>query len=358
MTMLRSTVIAKTDICGFTTRVESLSETELSSLLDRHKAFISDIVAKNVGSIIKGEGDSFWIVFPSVTVAALAAIEMQQELRFMQAGQSDAERLAIRVAITLGDVLHQDQDVFGDAVNLAARIEAVTPRDEIYLSHAAWLALNKAEVETSYVNEFALKGIKELTRVYKIEQRYKTRVVKDQIIVMTDVSDFSRYCQSHTIGEVEDLLEFLEKLVKGICEENGGVIRLVLGDGYMLTFEDALHGLAAVQRFCTRWNEFVGQNHIACGQRIGVHRGDINIFRSCLYGVAVNTADSLRNIRFVRDKAVALISGKVRAEVIGTIWEHRLCWVNDDSILPERLRIFEPTEVYLLLIEENSHVTP
>ena len=357
MTVLRSSVIAKTDICGFTAQVESLSESELSSLLERHKAFISGIVAKHTGSIIKGEGDSFFIVFPSVTAAALAAVEMQQELRYIQAGRSDAERLAIRVAITLGDVLHQDQDIFGDAVNLAARIEAVTPRDEIYLSHAAWLALNKAEVETSYVNEFALKGIKELVRIYKIEQRYKTRVIKDQVIVMTDVGGFTRYCQSHTIGQVEDLLVFLDELAKGVCEENGGVIRLILGDSYMLTFEDALHGLAAVERFCMQWNEFIEQNHIACGQHIGVHRGDFGIFRSCLYGEAINIAQSLLNIPLERDKAMAFVSGKVRAEVAGTSWERKLCRLKEDMILPQRFRVLESIEVYRLLVEESGQVT-
>jgi len=354
MTTLRSTVIAKTDICDFTARVKSLSESELSALLERHRAFISDIVAKNAGSIVKGEGDSFWIVFPSVTTAALAAVEMQQELRMMQTGQSDAERLAIRVAITLGDVLHQDRDIFGDTVNLTARIESVTPRDEIYLSHAAWLALNKAEVETAYVNEFALKGIKEPARVYKIEQRHKTRVVKDQVIVMTDVSGFLGFCDSHTLREIEDLLVFLDGLVKAVCEENWGVIRLIMGDRYFLTFEDVIHALAAMERFCRQWNDFVGQNHIACGQRIGVHRGDFNIFRTCIYGEDINTAAELDSYTLERERAVVLTSKKVRDEVAGTNWEQRLHRVEEDTIPPKALGTFrdlvETIGVYRLMV--------
>ena len=56
MANLRSTVIVKTDICGYTARVKKLSQSDLSSLLNDHKNFISDISTRNEGSVIKGEG--------------------------------------------------------------------------------------------------------------------------------------------------------------------------------------------------------------------------------------------------------------------------------------------------------------
>ncbi|WP_242057075.1 MULTISPECIES: hypothetical protein [Oscillatoriales] len=52
------------------------------------------------------------MIFSSVTTAALAAVEMQQELRAIQSGKGDDERLSIRISISLGDVLHQDRDIF------------------------------------------------------------------------------------------------------------------------------------------------------------------------------------------------------------------------------------------------------
>ncbi|WP_432812932.1 adenylate/guanylate cyclase domain-containing protein [Pantanalinema sp. GBBB05] len=60
--------------------------------------------------------------------------------------------------------------MFGDSVNLAARIESVTPAGETYLSQAAWLALNKAEVSTEFVDSFSLKGMSEPEKVYRINQ--------------------------------------------------------------------------------------------------------------------------------------------------------------------------------------------
>jgi class 3 adenylate cyclase len=120
MANLRSTVIVKTDICGYTARVKKLSQSDLSSLLNQHKNFISDISTRNEGSVIKGEGDSFWMIFPSVTAAAMAAIEMQQELRAEQSSKSNDERLAIRVSITLGDLWRYSEFNSADRISNSA----------------------------------------------------------------------------------------------------------------------------------------------------------------------------------------------------------------------------------------------
>ncbi len=144
-TTLRTTAILKTDIAGSTPRFRELPEQDLASLLSEHRALLTRLSTAHNGRIVKPEGDGFWLAFPSVTAAALAAMSMQEELRLAQANIGD-DRLAMRIVITLGDVLHQEGALVGDAVVLAARIEALTPPDEIYLSAAAWLAMNHAEI--------------------------------------------------------------------------------------------------------------------------------------------------------------------------------------------------------------------
>jgi len=91
---------------------------------------------------------------------------MQEELRHTQLNKGE-DRLAMRIVITLGDVLHEEGDFFGDAVALAARIETITPPDEIYMSAAARLAVNHGEVRTTLVDAFALKGFAEPVPIYR-----------------------------------------------------------------------------------------------------------------------------------------------------------------------------------------------
>jgi class 3 adenylate cyclase len=169
----------------------------------QHKQFLTDVASKYLGSIFQEEGDGYLIEFPSVTSAALAAIEMHQNLRSMQMGKGKKQRLAIRVVIAVGDILHQGNDTIGTTMSLTARIEKITPPDEIYLSQAAWLVLNKAEVQTEYVSEFNLKGFSEPEKIYRVVKRHRTRVLTDQFIVFTDAMRFTSFIKSAGIEEIE-----------------------------------------------------------------------------------------------------------------------------------------------------------
>jgi class 3 adenylate cyclase len=359
MANLRSTVIVKTDICGYTARVKKLSQSDLSSLLNEHKIFIADISTRNEGSVIKGEGDSFWMIFPSVTAAAMAALEMQQELRSQQSSKSNDERVSIRVSITLGDVLHQDKDIFGDTVNLTARIESITPPDEIYLSQAAWLALNKAEVQTSYVNEFSLKGMSEPEKVYKVDQSHKTRIVKNQAIIKADLRGFIAYQESNSIKDVEYLLTNFDTFEKNICEEYGGTIRSIVGDSHLLTFPEAHSALAAMESLCENWRLFIHGNQIPCGLSVGVVKGNLYIFRSCTYGKDINMADRLEDLTKIvspgNERNSVIVSDQIRREVSGSKWEYKLIKIDKNVILDNILDysqfdFFKENDVYRCLV--------
>ena len=312
MDNLRSTVIMKTDLADFTNRV---SQSDLAQLLNVQKDLVSNVVSKNGGGIVKGEGDSFWITFPSVTTAAVSAVEIQQEFQVAQAGFSDADTLRIRVAITIGDVLHQEGDVFGDAVNLAARIEAITPPGEIYLSHAAWLVLNKAEIGNSYVNEYDLKGLADRERVYRINQQHKTRIIRDQVVLFTDLMGFGTFRDEHDIHEVELMLMQNEDVAKATCEKHGGTIRSTIGDAHFITFSDPVAAVEAVKDLIEQWEAFLKEHDYPCHVAVGVHRGDVYIFRSCIYGSQINKAAILesmtRQINPEKDCSMALISSAI-----------------------------------------------
>src|SRR5262244_2116710 len=111
-------------------------------------------------------------------------MNMQEDLRLAQTGKGD-DRVAMRIVLTLGDVLEREGALVGDAVVLAARIENITPPDEIYLSTSAWQAVNKAELRAALVDAFTFKGFPEPAAVYRLEQTHRMRAIADQYIVVT-----------------------------------------------------------------------------------------------------------------------------------------------------------------------------
>src|SRR5262249_61429560 len=104
MTMLRVTAIMKTDIRGSTVHFRMLPEVDLEALLTEHRQFVSRLAKAHEGRIVKGGGDRFWGVFPSVTAAALAALSMEEELGLAQPGKDEAG-LGMRILRSLRGLL-------------------------------------------------------------------------------------------------------------------------------------------------------------------------------------------------------------------------------------------------------------
>src|SRR5437016_3798244 len=272
MTTLRITVLMKTDVCESTIRFRSLERADLDTLVNEHREFISRHAAAQGGGILRLEGDGLWLTYPSVTAAALSARAMQEELRLGQANKAD-DRLAIRCAITLGDVLHQPDEFVGDAATLAARIEAVTPPDEIYLSAAACLAVNQAEIRTAPVDSFTLKGFPEPVMVYRVLQTHRTRVIADQYILWTDLRGFGAVTANEPVTTTERILDALFELTHQVAREFTGVVRFNAGDAFCLTFLRAEQAMAAADRLVTAWDALVRREAFGCPIVAAVHQG-------------------------------------------------------------------------------------
>jgi adenylate cyclase len=323
--MLRTTAIMKTDIRDSTVRFRMLPEGDLEAALAEHRQFVSRLAQAHDGRVVKPEGDGFWVVFPSVTAAARAAMSMQEELRLAQPGKGDA-RIAMRIVLALGDVLHQEGALVGDAVVLAARIENITPPDEIYLSASAWLAMNQAEVRASFVDTFMLKGFSEPVAVYRIEQTHRMRVIADQYIVVTDLRGFAAIWEQSPMSVVEKILDYLLDLVGRVCSEFSGSHRSQTGDSYLLTFPDAAQAMAAVARLAEGWSAFQRHEGVRCSMNVAMHKGILYAFRSYLLSRDINLAFNLESAtsRLESDGASIFLTGQVRKDLAGTPWDKRL----------------------------------
>src|SRR5206468_3624620 len=161
----------------------------------------------------------------------------------------------------------------------------LSPPDEIFMSAAARLAVNQAEVRTALVDAFALKGFAEPVLVYRIEQTHHTVVIAGQYIVVTDLGGFSKLVAAPQLATVERVLERLLELVGQVCREFEGTTRFSNGDAYFLTFTDADRAMAATERLATEWDIFNRSERLGCPMAVALHGGDLYLYRSYLYSV-------------------------------------------------------------------------
>jgi class 3 adenylate cyclase len=157
-----------TDIKGFTPRTSRSSREQLKKLLELHDELICPFFNEFGGKIIKTIGDAFLVTFHSPTDAVLCGMKIQKELAKYNEKVPIDEKLEIRIAINSGEVAVRKGDVFGEAVNIAARLEGIAEPGDIYFTEAVYLAMNKAEIPTAEIGYRHFKGIPEEVKVYKV----------------------------------------------------------------------------------------------------------------------------------------------------------------------------------------------
>jgi class 3 adenylate cyclase len=170
MASTRHLTILLTDIKGFTDKTSHQTRAQIVDMLERHKAVVQPVLEGRGGRLVKTIGDAYLMAYDSPTDAVLAGIAVQEALRAHNEGRAPQDRIEVRIAINCGEVTLADNDVFGEPVNITARIEAVAEAGEVFFTEAVYLSMNKAEVPSSEVGLLQLKGIPEKIRVYKVKR--------------------------------------------------------------------------------------------------------------------------------------------------------------------------------------------
>ena len=157
-----------TDIKAFSKKMAE-SEDLAMELLRVHDDTLKAAIEKYEGKIIKAIGDAFMVDFSSAVNAVKCAIESQEELYKFNFGKTELEKIEVRIGIHLGDVITDGNDIFGDGVNIAARIEAVTEPNRVCISQDVYSQIkNKMQVKTFHMGSIDLKNIPEPMEVYEI----------------------------------------------------------------------------------------------------------------------------------------------------------------------------------------------
>ncbi len=134
-----------------------------------HFQAISEEIAGHRGRLVDTSGDNLLADFASVVDAVQCAVAIQEKIRLGNAELPEARRIVFRIGINLGDVIEEEGRIYGDGVNIAARIESLAEPGAVYISGTAYDQVkNKITVGYEYQGEQQVKNIQDPVRVYKV----------------------------------------------------------------------------------------------------------------------------------------------------------------------------------------------
>jgi TolB-like protein/class 3 adenylate cyclase len=164
----RLAAILAADVAGYS-RLMGLDEAGTARILREHRVVADALVAKHGGRIVKTTGDGILLEFPSVVDAVECAVAMQTVMAERNDGVPEDRRMLFRIGINLGDILIQGDDILGDGVNIAARLEGIAEPGGIRVSSSAYDQVRgKVAIEFTDLGEQSLKNIARPVRAYAV----------------------------------------------------------------------------------------------------------------------------------------------------------------------------------------------
>ncbi len=170
--------ILAADVAGFS-RMMGADEAGTLARLNAHRDELIDRnVVEHKGRIFKTTGDGLLIEFPSAVGAVACALEVQRGMVERNAGSSEGQGIVFRIGINLGDVILQGDDIYGEGVNVAARLEGIAEPGGICVSAIVHDQVQgKLECEFEDIGDQSLKNIARPVRVYRV--RDASTLIKD-----------------------------------------------------------------------------------------------------------------------------------------------------------------------------------
>src|SRR5437870_5662917 len=165
----RLTAILAADVVGYS-RLTGVNESgTIAALKTLRKDLVDRKIAEHNGRIVKLTGDGMLIEFPSVVNAVACAADIQRAVRARNASVPPETRIEFRMGINVGDVIVEGEDILGDGVNVAARLESIAPPGGIALSQAVRDHVGtRLDLVFEDMGERRLKNIERPIRVYSI----------------------------------------------------------------------------------------------------------------------------------------------------------------------------------------------
>ena len=164
----RLAAVLAADMAGYSRLMEADEQGTLARLRTHRIELIDPAIAKNQGRIIKTTGDGMLVEFQSVADAVRCAAEMQIRMRRRNTDVPEDRRIQFRIGINLGDIIFDEGDIYGDGVNVAARLEQLADVGGVCVTQAVYEQVcDRIEVKFEDLGEKSLKNISRPVRVWR-----------------------------------------------------------------------------------------------------------------------------------------------------------------------------------------------
>ncbi len=202
----RLAAIMFTDLVGYTALTQE-NESAALSLLQRHAELLRPVFAKHGGREVKMIGDSFLVEFSSTLSASLCAVEVQRTL-YEHNVSNPSSKIELRIGIHVGDVVYRGADVFGDAVNIASRIEPLASPGSICISQQVYDQVwNKIDHPLAGLGKHELKNVQVPMEVYRIVLPWEKEAIGGEARKVLPLVD--------RVSELGTLKVILERATRG-----------------------------------------------------------------------------------------------------------------------------------------------
>jgi TolB-like protein/class 3 adenylate cyclase/Tfp pilus assembly protein PilF len=162
------TAILSADVVGYSRLMEDNEDATIQTL-NTCRNSMSNLVQQHRGRVVDTTGDNLMAEFSSVVDAVKCAVETQKEMSERNAELPESRRMLFRIGVNLGDIVEEEDRIYGDGVNIAARLEGLAEAGGICISRTAYDQVKKKlELGYEYLGEHSVKNITEPVRVYRV----------------------------------------------------------------------------------------------------------------------------------------------------------------------------------------------
>src|SRR5258708_26265186 len=171
----RLAAVLAADVAGYSRLMGDDEEGTLAALKAIRRELSDPKIKEHRGRIVKTTGDGVLVEFSSVADAVRCAVDIQREMALRNAGTPDPKRIELRIGINLGDIIIDGRDIFGDGVNVAARLEALAEPGGICVSRVVRDQVRgKLDFPFSDPGEQQVKNITRPVRVFDVKVGQET----------------------------------------------------------------------------------------------------------------------------------------------------------------------------------------